>query len=321
MSELHTIVGAGPVGTTTALELVRRGHRVRVVTRSGSGLDHPLVEKVAANADDVEAMTAACTGAVALYNCANPPYHRWPTEWPPIHRALMSAAERTGAVLVLMDNLYAYGPTGGRVMRESDPLAATGPKGRTRAAMATDLLAAHAAGRLRATIARASDFTGPLVLGSTMGDRVVPRVLAGKKVSVLGRIDVAHSMTYVPDVARTLVTLATDERAWGRAWHVPSAPAVSQRAVVDAFADAAGTRVTVTAIPWAAVRLLGVAVPFMRELRETRYQFDEPFVMDSSAAETTFGIAPTPLADQAQATVAWWRDGAAAPVAAAPALH
>ncbi len=257
MSELHTIIGAGPVGTTTALELVRHGHRVRVVTRSGSGPDHPLVEKVTANADDVAAMTTACTGAVAVYNCANPPYHRWPTEWPPIHRSLMTAAERTGAVLVLMDNLYAYGPTGGRVMRESDPLAATGPKGRTRAAMATELLAAHAAGRLRGTIARASDFTGPLVLGSIMGDRVVPRVLAGKKVSVLGRVDVAHSMTYMPDVARTLVTLATDERAWGRAWNVPSAPAVSQRAYVDALAEAAGTTVAVSSIPWAAIRAMG----------------------------------------------------------------
>ena len=316
MSELHTIVGAGPVGTTTALALAERGHRVRVVTRSGSGPDHPLVEKVVADASDAEAMTAACTGAVAVYNCANPPYHRWPTEWPPIHRALMTAAERTGAVLVLMDNLYAYGPTGGRVMRETDPLAATGPKGRTRATMATDLLDAHRSGRLRATIARASDFTGPLVLGSVMGERVVPRVLAGKKVSVLGRIDIAHSMAYVPDVARTLVTLATDERAWGRAWHVPSAPAVSQRAMIDAFADAAGTSVAVGSIPWPAVRLMGVFVPFMRELRETRYQFDEPFVVDSSAAETTFGLTPTPIADQADATVAWWRDRTAAPVPA-----
>ena len=259
-----------------------------------------------ADAANADAIAGIAQGATSIINAVNPPYHRWATDWPPVHEAVMHAAERTGAAYVLMDNLYAYGPVT-HPMRESDPLAATGTKGRTRAAMATQLLDAHAAGRLRATIARASDFVGPRVINASMGERVVPRVIAGKSVSVIGRTDVAHSFTYMPDVAATLVALATDERALGRAWHVPSAPAVSQRRFVEALAEAAGTTVAVKTIPWPMIAALGVVVPFMKELRETRYQFTDTFVVDSSAATATFGIEATPLEQQAAATVAWWR--------------
>src|SRR5262249_10884228 len=68
----HVMVGAGPIGPATAEHLVTDGHRVRVITRSGSGSD--LVERVAADASDAERLTELTRGAAAIYNCANPPY-------------------------------------------------------------------------------------------------------------------------------------------------------------------------------------------------------------------------------------------------------
>ena len=308
----HLVVGAGPVGSTTARLLVEAGHTVTVVTRSGTGPQHPAIRLERADATDAERLTALALqprdgGTATIFNCVNPPYHRWPTDWPPLHRAFMSAAERSGAVLVMMDNLYAFGPDASMPMHETDPMRATGHKGRMRASMAQDLLDGHAAGRFRATLARASDFFGPEVLGSALGDRVMPKVLAGKKVSVLGALDQPHDFSYLPDVARTLVTIAADERAWGRAWHVPNPSTLTQRQAVETLARAAGTQVGVGAVPWAAVKLLGLFVPMMRELQETRYQFDRPFVADASLTTDTFGLRATPWDEAAAATVAWWR--------------
>lgn len=308
----HLVVGAGPVGTTIARLLADTGHTVTVVTRSGTGPQHPSIRLERADAADTERLTALALDrshgpAASIFNCVNPPYHRWPIDWPPMHRAFMTAAERSGAVLVMTDNLYAFGPDATMPMRDTDPMRATGAKGRMRATMAQDLLDGHAAGRFRATLARASDFFGPEVLGSALGERVMPKVLAGKKVSVLGSLDVPHDFSYMPDVARTLVTLATDERAWGQAWHVPNPPSLTQRAAVQALARAAHTDVKVTAVPWAAVGALGLFVPAMRELRETRYQFDHPFVADATRTTDTFGITATPWDEAAAATVAWWR--------------
>ena len=303
----HVVVGSGPVGSGVALALAERGDRVTVVTRSGTGPQHPAITLVAADASNADALTAAADGAATLFNCVNPPYHRWPQEWPPIHQALMTTAARTGAVLVMMDNLYAFGPGTPMPMAETSAMNATGPKGSTRRSMADDLLAAHAAGTLRATLARASDFYGPQVKGAALGERVVPRVLAGRSVSLLGSLDVAHSWSYMPDVVRTLVTIASDERAWGRAWHVPNAPAVTQREAVHALATAAGTTVKVKTVPKAVVQAMGLVVAPMRGLTETWYQFDSPWVTDSALTEQTFGLAATPFAEGAAATVEWWR--------------
>jgi nucleoside-diphosphate-sugar epimerase len=226
---LHVIVGAGPVGSATAMRLAGQGEQVRIITRSGTGPAAPGIERIAADATSPGRLADLATGAAVLYCCASPPYHRWPAEWPPLAAAVLAAAERTGAVLVMMGNLYGYGPPG-HPMTEDDPLAAVGPKGRTRAQVWNQLLAAHQAGRARVTEARASDFFGPGVRGqSPVGQRSIPRLLAGRTVSVLGDPDAPHSWTYLPDIAAALVTLGADERACGRPWHVPTASPPSRR--------------------------------------------------------------------------------------------
>ncbi|MGC3859643.1 NAD-dependent epimerase/dehydratase family protein [Micromonospora chersina] len=299
---LHVIVGAGPVGTATARLLAERGERVRVVTRRGTGPAHPAIERIAADAADAERLTALTERAAALYNCANPAYHRWPLDWPPLAAALLTAAERTGAVLATVGNLYGYGPVDAP-MTEATPLAATGTKGRVRNRMWADALAAHRAGRARITEVRGSDYVG--ADGTSLAMMVLPRVLAGQRVFLPVDWDAPHTWTYIPDVARTLVAAATDERAWGRAWHVPSAPAVSMRDLAGRAAALVGAPAPrLIRMPYPLLWVAGLANPFARELRETAYQFDRPYLMDSTAATATLGVEATPLDRVVKETVA-----------------
>ncbi|MBB5828754.1 NAD-dependent epimerase/dehydratase family protein [Micromonospora carbonacea] len=299
---LHVIVGAGPVGTATAHLLAAAGERVRVVTRRGTGPEHPAVERVAADAADPDRLAALADGAVALYNCANPAYHRWATDWPPLAAALLTAAGRAGAVLATVGNLYGYGPVDGP-MTEDTPTSAGGTKGQVRNRMWAEAVAAHRAGRVRVTEVRGSDYLGVGALSVPM--MLLPRVLDGRRVVLPVDFDAPHTWTYVDDVARTLVRAAAVERAWGRAWHVPSPPAVSARELAvraAALADAPAPRLT--RLPYPALWLGGLVNPFVRELRETAYQFDRPFLMDSTAATATLGIEPTPLGSALAQTAA-----------------
>ena len=292
----HLVVGAGPIGTATAVLLTAQGQEVVIVTRSGSGPTHPGITRTRADASSPARMAELATGAIAIYNCANPAYHRWPTDWPPIADALLKAAQRSGAVLATVSNLYGYGPVSG-AMTEDLPLIATGPKGRVRARMWRDALAAHNAGSARVTEVRGSDYLAPGP-SNHLGDRVVPRLLARRRVTVLRSADTPHTWTAVDDVARLLVAVATDQRGLGRAWHVPSNPPRTQREAVGDLCRAAGVDpVQVSEHSALVMRTLGMINPLIRELAEVSYQFENPFVLDSTAAQDTFGLAPTPWDD------------------------
>ena len=301
----HVVVGRGPVGNGVAVELLKLGHEVTQVSRSGGSVHG--AESLTFDAADAGALTSACRGADVVYNCANPAYDQWATAWPPLAASLLAAAESSGAGLVVMGNLYPYGPVD-VPMTEDLPLAGTGTKARIRATMWRDALALHEAGRLRVTEARASDFYGPDVVDTgLLASRAVPPLLAGRTVRVLGDPDAPHTFSYIPDVARTLAVLGTDDRSWGRPWHVPSAEPVSQREALERMAQLAGRPApTVRRLPDVALRLVGLVNPVVRELGETAYQRTRPYVLDSSAATRTFGLQPTPLTEGLTATVRWW---------------
>src|SRR4051794_14773266 len=277
---LHVIVGKGPVGTTTAELLADQGHDVRVLSRSG-GVSTDRVEHRSVDATDAGALAAAAAGAAAIYNAANPAYHRWATDWPPVAEAMLAAAERSGAVLVTMGNLYGYGRPAGPMTPET-PLAATDTKGRVRAQMWALALAAHEAGRVRVTEARAADFVGPQVPGDHSHlMRQLPALRAGRRAWVVGDPDAPRGWSYLPDVAATLAVLGTDERAWGRAWHVPSTIRSQREALTDVAAALGKPAPKVSAMPWSALRAVGLAVPFLREVVDVRHQFDQPYVIDA----------------------------------------
>jgi nucleoside-diphosphate-sugar epimerase len=291
---MHVIVGAGPVGTATAHLLADRGEQVRVVTRSGRGPVHPSIELVAADATDSARLSALTSGAAVLYNCANPQYHRWPTDWPPLASALLTAAENSGAVLATVSNLYGYGPVDSPITPET-PLAATHPKLRIRADMWREALARHDAGRIRATEVRGSDY---VEANSLLSFSLAKPLLAGKRAYVPAALDVPHTWTSISDVARTLVTAAGDERGWGKAWLVPSNAPLTVRELAVRFTEVAGVpSPRLTRIPYPLLWSVGLFAPLVRELRATHYQFTEPFVLDSSLTERTFGLRPSDLDD------------------------
>ena len=211
----HVILGKGPIGRTLADQLARAGHDVTVLSRSGAPAPTSgAIRHTALDVADADALAAATEGAEALYNCLNPAYHRWVTDWPPLAHAALHAAEASGAVLVTVGNLYAYGP-GTHPMREDSPLASVEAKGVVRATMWREAQAAHDAGLLRATEVRGSDYLGP---GSGMnahaGDRMLAPLLAGRRLRPIGSADQPHSWTYLPDFARALAAAATTPAAW-----------------------------------------------------------------------------------------------------------
>jgi nucleoside-diphosphate-sugar epimerase len=314
----HVVVGAGAIGRGIAARLTEHGDRVVLASRSGVPEPPPGVEGAQVDAKDGAAVARLARGADTLVNAMNPAqYHQWLRDWPTMAASMLAAAERTGAGLLTVSNLYGYGPHDGP-LTEDLPLAATGDKGGIRASMWRDALEAHNAGRIRACELRASDYFGASARAwtSILNISVIKAAAQGRTVRLLrGDPDAPHSWTYLPDIVQLGSTLARDDRSWGRAWHVPTTAARSPRDVagdVNEIAGAGSSRVTV--IPRVA-RLALRVMPLFRELDETEYQFDRPFVLDSSAAEQTFGLAPTAWKTALVETIDGLVPGSSAPVA------
>ena len=303
----HVVFGTGQVGRELATRLVGLGLNVRAVSRHRPAGLADGVDWWSADARDAEAAAAAAKGAEVVYQCLNAPYTQWAHLFPPLQRGVLSAAERAGALLVSLENVYAYGPTGGRPMTEEHPLDATTVKGRTRAAMTVELLDASAAGRVQIAIGRASDFFGPGVMESTLGERVFAKSLAGKKADFLGDPTQPHTYSYVPDIAAGLATLGTDQRAIGHVWHLPGPETLTTRQVLDLLSQQVGHPVATRSMPALLVRALGLVSPMLRSLAEMAYELEEPFVLDTSKFESTFGESGTPLTTAIADTVAWYR--------------
>ncbi len=310
MSEdrLHVVFGFGQVGSALTARLAELGLPVRVVSRNRPSELLDGVDWRAADATDAEAAADASKGASVVYQCLNAPYTDWPERFPPMQRGVLAAAERTGALLVSLENIYGYGPTGGKPMTEDLPLAATTVKGRTRASMTQELLDAADAGRVRIAIGRASDFFGAGVTESSLGERVFANAVAGKRADFVGNPNLPHTYSYIPDMAAGLATLGTDERAVGGVWHLPGPETVTTRELLGLVAGDVGHPVGVRVLPKLAVRALGLFNPTIRELIELSYEFEQPFVLDTSKYESTFGTSATPLKVAVKATVNWYRD-------------
>jgi nucleoside-diphosphate-sugar epimerase len=295
------------VGWTVAEQLAAAGHRVRLLTRSGSGPAHPLVERVSIDVSEPARLGEAFQGAAAVFHCIHGSRYNaevWARELPAAELNVLAAAGAAGAVVVFPESLYSYS-TPENIMTEDSPRQAQGGKRGVR----TALLAARAASPTATVSMVAGDFFGPRVRNAHAGERMVRPILAGRSMLVIGRVDQPHSFTYIPDLARAMIAAADRPPLWNRVWHAPTGPALTQREMAGAFATAAGVRAPrVTAVPGWALKAMGGFSPDMRELAETLYQFQRPFVMDSAASQAALGLAPTPLHVAAAATVSWWRD-------------
>ncbi|MCW2540043.1 MAG: transposase [Frankiales bacterium] len=285
---LHVVFGAGQVGRAVTSRLAGLGLAVRSVSRHRPADLVSGVDWRSADLTDAEAAIDAAKGAGVLYQCLNAPYTQWPQLFPPLQRTVLATAERAGALLVTLENVYGYGPTAGK-------------------AMTGELLAADKAGRVQIAIGRASDFFGPGVTESTLGSRVFGNAVGGKRADFIGDPDLLHTYSYVPDIATGLVTLGTDQRAIGQIWHLPGPETVTTRALLESIAREVEHPVGVRNVPKLMVSVLGVVSPMMRGLAEMSYEFERPFVLDTSKYQATFTTATTPLATAISDTIAWYR--------------
>ena len=305
--ELHVVFGAGQVGFPLAERLLAVGKRVRVAKRSSGHLPAGCEVALGDAADSAFCIEAA-RGATVVYHCMNPPYDAriWAEAIPRYMDNLIAASARTGARLVVLDNVYMLGRPGGRALNEDTPMNPCSRKGEIRARAAERLFEAHKRGDVIATAGRASDFYGPRGTQTGLGDFFWPRVLSGKTAYSPFRLDAIHTYHYILDVSGGLATLGCAEAdVYGRPWMLPCAPAGTLQEVIVRLATKLGRDIRARQVPRWVVKTIAIFSPLFRELDEMAYQWEEPFVVDDRRFRERFRVTPTDVDQAAAETVEW----------------
>lgn len=305
--QLHVVFGSGQIGTPLTKILLEQGHDVRVVRRS-AGATTPGATLVQGDAGDAAFVTEVTRDAAVLYHVMNPPYFMadWTRELPRLASSLIAAAGRNHARLVVLDNLYMLGKPNGRRLSEALPSNPCSRKGEVRAQVAAQYFDAHKQGAARVISGRASDFYGPLGLGTYFGEMLWKRVFAGKSAQVITNPDTLHTYHFTHDVAAGLATLGgAPDDAYGKWWMLPAAPAISTRAMIAELTNDQPKPVAIERLPKVMLSALGLFMPMLKELGEMNYQWEEDFVVDDTRFREGFGAKATPILDGARATAAW----------------
>ena len=297
MTDRITIFGYGPVGRATAARLAAEGREVVVAQRSEpKNLTKGATFKPA-DALNRDAVVKAVGGSGQFLVAIGFPYSGvvWRDAWPRVMSNFVTACKATGARMVFLDNLYMYGPQT-TPLTETMPLIDYGLKPAARSAATRIWMDAADAGEARVAALRAPDFYGPGVGLSFLGDTSIGKLAQGKPAVFVGSADVLHDYAYVPDVARATTTLLdAPDSAFGQAWHMPCAPARTTRDILQIAADTLGVKLRISAMPAWMLGPSAMFSPFLRELKEMRFQWDRPYQVDASRFKAAFWSDVTPF--------------------------
>lgn len=304
---MNYIFGTGPLGMAVLRELLNRGQKVKVINRTGKADIPQGVELIKGDARDRNFTKEICKDAEKIFHCAGLPYTEWSDHLPSMMNGLIEAAAFSGAKIIYADNLYAYGPVNGDY-HEDLSYKPVGVKTKVRAQVAENLLNNHQQGKIKAVIGRGPDFFGPRALVATLGSRVIGNLLLGKKAEAIGNIDLPHTHIFIEDFARGLVTLSENDRSLGQVWHIPAAPTISTRELIEMVGDEIGKKPTYRLASSQIVNFLGLFDKNMREFKEMMYMFNKPFIVSHAKFAKAFPYQVTEHREAIRKTVAWFRN-------------
>ena len=291
------VLGYGAVGKATVAQLLAEGHEVKVAQRKRP-VDLPMgVDFTEVDVLDAAQVNAALKNVTQVVVALGFEYNskHWKTVWPRAMRNLLDACALHGTRMLFIDNLYMYGEQN-QPLREDMPLTTTGIKPAVRAEITRMWMEASRAGKVKVAALRSSDFYGPGVLLSLIGEAGFGALAKGKTAQLVMAPDLQHDFTYVPDIARAAMTLLeAPDKDYGQAWHVPNAPTKTPREIIALAAASLNVAPKLSAIPKFLLPVIGLFVPFLREFREMNHQNYKDYRVDSSKFAARFWSDATPF--------------------------
>lgn len=312
------ILGArGRFGRAATEAFASAGWSVLAQRRSPTparGAANPAVQWLDVDVRDTAALAFQARRACVVVHAMNPAYTNsaWRKEAPEQMQAAIAIAKSLSALLMFPGNVYNFGAEMPALLREDTPQRPNNTKGHVRVALEQQLQAAAQTHGLSSAVIRAGDFFGSGT-GSLFDRVLVPKIAEGRMGYPAG-LQIPTAWAYLPNLAQTFVRVAQQRallrgaqtfhfhgyQLTGQDWLDAMTPVARAHGWL-----AANTQLKVDGLPWPLLRALGLVMPTMKSLVETRYVWNTPHALDGSRLQALIGAEPhTPLAQALEQSLA-----------------
>ena len=303
---MQTILGAnGTIGSVLTKELVSYTNKIRLVSRNPRKVNESD-ELFPADLSNPAFVDQAVEGSEVVYLVVGFDYNLkvWEEKWPTLMRATINACIKHNARLVFFDNVYSYDINAIPHMTEESEYNPPSRKGAVRKQISQMLMDEVKAGKLMALIARSADFYGPGNDKSFANEMVYKNFLKGRRANWFIDADKKHSFTYTPDAAKATALLGNTDDAYNTIWHLPTDKnTITGREFIELFSKEMKVSNKLVVMPMWMVRLAGIFVPVLKEMREMMYQYDRDYFFDSSKFDKRFNFKTTTYQEGVRMTV------------------
>lgn len=304
---MQTILGAnGTISSILAKELNSYTDKIRLVSRNPKKVNDND-ELFAADLSDTSHVEKAIEGSEVVYLMVGFDYNIkvWQDKWPKLMRATLDACIKHNAKLVFFDNVYLYDINEIGNMTEESKINPPSKKGLVRKEIAEMLLNDVKAGKLKALIARSADFYGPNNDKSFLIEMVYKNIKKGKTPNWLGSTDKKHSFTYTPDASKATAILGNTDDAYNQVWHLPTEKNnLTGAEMIALFTNEMKVPYKVSILHAWLIKILGLFIPFMKELPEMMYQYDRDYIFNSDKFNKRFDFKTTTYQEGVKETIA-----------------
>lgn len=288
---MQTILGAnGIIANEVAKELFNNYTKdIRLVSRNPKKVNNSD-ELFPADLLNASQTADAVKGSEIVYLLAGLPYNAgiWIEQWPIVMRNVIDACKLYHAKLVFFDNVYMYGQVKG-IMTEDSPFNAVGIKGKARAKTAGMLLDEIESGQLTAMICRAPEFYGPRNTQSGTNATIFDNIKKGKKLQVLIKDSTLRTLIYTPDAGKATALLGNTMDAYNQTWHLPcDLNRLTSKQFIEICSTVKGKELKYTILKKWMLRLVGSFNPFVKEIIELLYQWEDDYLFDCSKFNKRF---------------------------------
>ncbi|QPQ29954.1 SDR family NAD(P)-dependent oxidoreductase [Lysinibacillus sp. JNUCC 51] len=306
------VIGAsGGMGYALVNELVSRNIQVKAFARNKEKLvalfqHHENIEIISGDAFNEQDLMRASKDVDIIFHAISFPYQDWEKLHMGCVEMLISIAERRGAKIALVDNIYAYGRQSKNPVIEQARKEPQTKKGKIRLTMENKLKNSN----VPSLIVHFPDLYGPNAENTILYE-TLKNVAQGKKANFVGSMQVKREFLYTVDGAKAMVELALRDDTFNQNWNVPAVHPITGEELVKILREITGYKKSIRTVSKGMIQLIGLFNTSMKEVVEMFYLTEEPVILSGEKYEKEIGAIPsTSYRVGLEETIAWMNERA-----------